>query len=327
MKLYLLFITLTISFLNLHSQKLVEITSNNTTNKFPVFKYENLPNIEEKVNYFLQMKYLLHLPGKFKNDPFEKLSDKDLVKNNYHFKSWKQQKLNKNILSVQLNGTLNKKPFKYLEHFDLRTGDFFILNDLFNEEGQQNLRKEITTKIKELVDQKKVPSLKHNVSLSYQLLENELVIVFTKIKDEKLILSYSSLRPFLSAYAINLLFPSEKIIRRPDMANKLLKGEGIINKGKKYERKLNYSILIFGIKEDGTATIYRWKDSLKNTEKYIEASINENVIQADDIIWDDRANKKIHLMYSLHLEKLSDGIWNGKLQLGSPIYPLVFKEY
>lgn len=306
------------------SQELVEIASNTTTYKFPEFKYKKAPNIEEKINYFLQIKYLLHLPGKFEENPFEKVLDKKNSSNKY--KNWKERKLNKNILCVELNHIRNGEPITFLEHFDLRTGDFFELFDLFNNEGKQKLHKIISKKIETLLNKGKLPS-KGNTELSYKLLENELAIVFLKAKDDDLILNYSEIKPLLSNYAINLLFPSKETLRRPDMANKLLKGEGFVDKGGKYERKLNYSILISKDAKDGKATIYRWKDTLKNAEKYTDVSIKENIIQADDYAWDKFAKKRVHLMYSLHLEKIDKYSWEGKFQLGSPVYRLIFKEF
>jgi len=319
----LLIFSLLIFFSNsdVFSQELVEIKGNNKTHKFPVLEYNTHPDIAQKVNYFLQLKYLLHLPDIFDSNPFEKVLDKDIVSNDYEFINWKQRKLNDNILCIQLDQKLNGKSITYLEHFDKRTGDFFELNDLFNEKGKQNLHEKISKKIKQLVDIGKVPSLKYNVALSYKIQENKLVIVFLKIQEE-LELPFSELTPFFSDYGKNLLLPSKTIIRRPDMANKLLKGEGTA-----FNRKLNYSILIFNIGKEGKATIYRWKDILKKAEKYTDATVKGNVIQADDFYWDKFAKKKTHAYYSLHLEKLANGDWEGKLQLGSPFYNLVFKEF
>lgn len=327
MKSYLLLFVFVFS--NVYAQELVEIESKDNSYKFPVLKYNEFPDIEEKVNSFLQLKYLLHLPGKFKQNPFEIVTNPKKVNQVYHYESWKYLKLKKNIFGIQLNGKIASKDesFEYIQHFDLRSGDFFSFNDLFSEKGLQKIQKEITEKIKVIVNKNKLSSSEYESKPRHEFLENKLVIFLSKTRKEQLIFSYTELKPLLSDYGDNLLFPSKEILKRPDIANKLLRGQGVTNKGTKYERKLNYNILIFDISKDGKASIYRWKESLKNAEEYFEASVIDNTIQADDIIWDKRSKRKVHLMYSLHLEKSSNNDWSGKLQLGSPSYSLIFKEY
>ncbi|WP_075341585.1 hypothetical protein [Tenacibaculum agarivorans] len=305
------------------SQELIEIKPNNTSHKFPFLKYQNKPDIQEKVNAFLQLKYLLHLPNDYKNNPFEKVFNREIVANDYEFINWKQRKLNDNIICIQLDQKLNGKSVIYLEHFDKRTGDFFDLYDLFNNNGKQKLHEEISKKIKQLVDIGKVPSLQHNVNISYRLLEEQLEIVFIKITNEKLILTYDALKPFLSAFGKNLFFPSEDIIRRPDLSNKLLRAESDSFMGKDI-----YHILILKVATDGKTKIYKWRDKRKKADKYTEAFVKNDSIKADDFVWDSLQEKKVHAMNKLHLKRLdNDSGWKGEIQSGSMVQYLTFKEY
>ncbi len=303
------------------AQELVEIASKNTNHKFPFLKDENNPEIASKINSFLQLKYLLHLPDDFIENPFEKVLDREIVAKDYEFISWKERKLNTNILCIQIDQKINKKPITFLEHFDKRTGDFFELYDLFNAKGKQKLHEEISKKIKQLVDIGKVPSLKHNIAISYKIQEDKLVIVFLRIQEE-LELLFSELTPFFSDFGKSLLLPSKTVIRRPDMANKLLKADSNSFIGKDV-----YRILILKIATDGKTTIYKWRDKRKKAEKYTEAYVKNDSIKADDFVWDALEQKKVHAMYKLHLKKLENGNWKGEIQSGSMVDYLTFKEY
>lgn len=326
MRYFLLFFIYTSFSTTIFCQDLVDIELNETSFKFPKVVYKKSSTVEEKINYYLHLKYLKHLPGKFKENPFEIITNPKKVAIPLTFNSFKNRALNNNILCVQLNGIRKDKPFEFLEHFDIRTGDFFSIFDLFNEEGTKKIHQSISDKIEDLANKGEVASSKYNPSLSYKLLNDKLVLVFLKLK-QTIELNYTDLKPYMSDYGKNILFSSKEIIRRSDMNNKLLKGEGITNKGTKYERKLNYSILILGINKDNKATLYKWKDSLKDAQKYYESEVTENQIKGENIIWDERQQRKVNMYHSILLNKNSDGNWEGKLQLGSPSYPMIFKEY
>ena len=305
------------------AQKFVEISSGPELHKFPKLQYEDHPNIEEKVNSYLQLIFLKHLPGKFEEYPFEIIDDESKVTSRYMFQSWEQTFLNSNIIDIILNGTRNGKPFQYKEYFDSRTGDSFVPWDLLNDKGKKEVDTAIKQKIGDLVDEGKLPSLEQNVSLSYSILQDALVFIFLDADNEELVLPFSELESSLSEYGKNLLYSSDNVLRRPSISGKLLRGVG----GYGDSKRVKCTIFIQNIKETGEARVFRWNTKLKNKQEYTEATIKDGVLQADDYYLDKFTDKKTHGMYSLHLEKQKDNSWIGELQLGSPSYPMVFKEY
>ncbi|TDO23126.1 hypothetical protein [Pedobacter duraquae] len=121
-------------------------------NKFPVVKSPEHPKIAEKINTFLQMKYLDHVPGIFKKHPFENVMYEPDAKRSYvFFFEWRRLKTPNNLLSIEIYGESTgayPEAFTAYENFDLQTGDPILLNNIFNESGALSMEKILNQRIK-----------------------------------------------------------------------------------------------------------------------------------------------------------------------------------
>jgi len=306
------------------TQTVVEIQSNTTTYKFPYFTYKDNADIEEKINSFLQLKHLKHLPEQFKEDPFTKALNGT---NKLEYNSWKQYTYNSKILCISIYGKVNQKPFEDIEYFDLRTGDFFDMDDLFKNDDKKGYEDALTKKVTQLIDDQLLPK-NPTIVIRQDLLETSFSIKFLDIENEKIEIPYTTLEPYLSTYGKNLLLDTTgKITRRPDIANKLLRDREWTGKGTKYEQQLKFKILVLTINNKGETILHRWQEGKKNATRYTEAIIKNNTIKADDYSWDSLKNEKVKMMSSLELKKEVSNFWVGTLQTGSPVYSVLFKEY
>jgi len=311
-----------ITVFNVSGQQLVELDSDRN-HKFPVLSYPDKPVVEEKVNTIMQLLYQELYPEAFGGEPVEELFE-DTEGTDYSFQvhSWKQFSLHPNIFDIRLTGLEDGETFKRTETFDIRTGNHFKLWRLFDEDGAAYIDVKIKEKIIALKEEKILPD-GVNIGMNYQITENHLTFVLNNLEDNKLLVSYDELDPYLTPYGKNLLLKSDTIVYNPLMEMKLLKGAG----GFGNKKNVKYSIFISRVNKDGKANVYRWSDgNIDKAELYTIATINDGVLQADDYVFDSLTGKKEHLMYSLHLEKKEDTVWKGTIQTGSPVYPMTFTE-
>ena len=121
-------------------------------NNFPeVFNSKN-GKLADKINTFLQIKHLEHLPKKFTKNPFEKVaSDPQNCCSYTEFYDWKVNKTNASILSLSISGETNgayPEGFDDYENFDTKTGNPILLKELFTESGFKSIDKQFVAKIK-----------------------------------------------------------------------------------------------------------------------------------------------------------------------------------
>ena len=306
------------------SQSFSEIESNQTTYKFPYFEYESDSIIENKINSFLQLKHLSHLPGEYKDHPFSKALAR---KTKIEYYDWEYFELNSKIVYVRIYGKANDKDFGDIELFDIRTGDFFDYHDLFKDNNNRGYEDVLTKKIDTLIADEKMPAAK-TISILIELKEKGFLITISKLKEEAIEIPYELLSENLSDYGKNLLLDtSDDIVRRPDVFNKIFRDNVTIDKGGKYERQLKFRMVVLKRGPNSTPSIYNWREKRKALETYTESIVTEDSIEGNNYLWDSLANEKVKTMHTLNLEKLKDNTWEGTFQMGSPVYPVLFKEF
>lgn len=126
-------------------------------NLFPSIKYSSNTKIEGKLNTFLQLENLEHLPGQFKKHPFEKVAYNEEGHNSSVF-FYGYEKINtpKNILSLMLNGEATgaySEGFEIYYNFDLRTGNKINLDEFLTENGLKEITDKLNLKTKNSIEE------------------------------------------------------------------------------------------------------------------------------------------------------------------------------
>ncbi|QCX38655.1 hypothetical protein FF125_09500 [Aureibaculum algae] len=292
--------------------------------KFPVLTHKKDTLVEEKVNSFLHLKHLLHLPGQFEKTPFTKTL---ALPSKLEFNNWKQFDYNSNIIFVELFGSQKGKPYKDIEFFDKRTGDFFEYEDIYMNQRDRGYEEKLTQLLDSLVALDKINPTS-NISIRIELLQEDMRVKVNGVENLSADFPYSSIREKLTAYGKNLLLnESDTIIRRPGIFNKLFRDRAITQEGTKYERQLKFKILVLQRTKKSDPVIYKWYEGKNNSEQFTESIITNTTITSDIYAWDSLADKKVKMLYNMSLEKQPDHSWKGTVQLGSMSYPALFKEY
>lgn len=251
------------SGLSFSQQQKVKITNLPPTTEdaaFPVISYSENPGVENKINTFLQVDQLEYVPGSGGN-PFKLVSSGTTSYSNYvYFYSWEKIETPKNILSIAMDGEASgayPESFLIWQNFDLRTGNFINVQDLFQPsavkiiEGllQKRVKKEINDFLIRLKAEKN-PSeeVQDQIAMyegcftDYSL--DDIRFYFAKDKlrfiagrcanhamraldelDSHVVeFSYRDLDKYWSPYAKNLLSGSEKV-DKTSFRNKLYKGK------------------------------------------------------------------------------------------------------
>ncbi|KIO75321.1 hypothetical protein TH53_21325 [Pedobacter lusitanus] len=132
--------------------ELKNITPGYKENKYPEVDFPVNPKVAKKINTFMQVADLEHLPGVFKKHPFEKVTyGANENSSSVDFYSWKRFKTTKNILSFAIEGEASgayPEGFESFYNFDLRTGDPILLKTLFTGTAIPQLEKILNKKVK-----------------------------------------------------------------------------------------------------------------------------------------------------------------------------------
>lgn len=281
---------------------------------FPLVSVPLNNKVEEKINIFLQVSELENIPNTRKN-PFQlALSATNSYTNYIYFYEWKMLQAPKNILSLLISGeATGAYPEGFIEwnNFDLRTGNYLNLPDIFDDDKievvQNIVNKKVETTIldfiaslkdkKELSDEEKEQMRMYQECLEYvnrkdlssekfYFNENNLSIVRERCSNHAMRamddldtftvdFPITKLSPYLNAFGKYLLLQSNKESKQENIQNKLYKG--------KIAKKYPITVLIKNINEDGSFSAVYWYN---NTRKLInwsgEISNNHLSITEDD---------------------------------------------
>ncbi|WP_312389010.1 hypothetical protein [Chryseobacterium sp.] len=292
MKSKILFFLL-ISGLSLSQQK--NVTIKNLAPKmedfnFPLVSYSQNPRIENKINTFLQVEQLEHIPGAEENPSKLVLSGKTSYSNYVYFYSWEKMDTPQNILSIAIDGEASgayPEGFSIWKNFDLRTGNLINAKDLFQSNSiktvenliQKKVKKEINDFLVQLKSDKN-PSeeVKDQISIyeecytDYKLesiryyfgkdkirfiagrCSNHAMRALDELGDHVVDIPYKDLDKYWSSYAKNLLSGSEKI-DKTSLDNKLYKGT--------IDGKYPITVLFDQIYDDDSLSVKYWYNKNK----------------------------------------------------------------
>lgn len=131
--------------------KVVDLKPAFSDNKFPEVQISSDLKAQNKINTFLQLEHLEHLPNIFQSHPYEKLKmyeDSDIYRTFFH--DWKVNESPKNILSLIIEAEFTgaySEGYTIYNNFDVRTGNKITANNLFSSEGKKTLRKLLNQKV------------------------------------------------------------------------------------------------------------------------------------------------------------------------------------
>jgi hypothetical protein len=270
--------------------------------KFPVVHFAKNKTIEEKINTFLQLESLEHLPGVYKKSPFENVRPADgSISGTTSFYGWNRNKTIPEILSLALEGEYvgaYPEGFTIYFNFDTGTGNKISLKDLFTENGQgaivRMLNENVSKTIKDHLDSLKNKPLSPpandedvemrndaiamyedclETTMDYKLTDYSFLFDKNNIVFERGRCSNHAMRPLdeLDRFSIPMSFTKVKKHLTPYGEN-LLNSSGkamstISPEGKLYKGFINgkYAIgaIISSINEDGSLTMQYWYDKSK----------------------------------------------------------------
>jgi len=257
---------------------------------FPLVSYAQHPTIENKINTFLQVDQLEHIPGSEGSPSKLILSGKTSYSNYVYFYSWEKMETPENILSIAIDGEATgaySEGFSIWKNFDLRTGNIINPKDLFQPNSiklvenliQKSIRKEINdflvslkseaTPSEEVADQ---ISIYEECYTDYKLenigfyfnkdkirfiagrCSNHAMRAVDELGDHVVDVSYKDLDKYWSPFAKNLLSGSEKV-DKTSVDHQLYKG--------KIDGKYPITVLIDQIYDDGSFSAKYWYDKNK----------------------------------------------------------------
>lgn len=287
---------------------------------FPVISFSAKPLVERKINTFLQVNELEFIPGSGNNPSQLALTATNSYKNFVYFYEWKKLETPKNILSLSIDGEATgayPEGFSDWKNFDLRTGNYINLQDLFETtsiDSIQNIVNEnVVNKIQNFLaelkshndpeDEEKEQIRMYEECLEYakgEKLEytkfffgkDKLTIVRERCSNHamralddlgsyEIELPYTEIQQYLSDYGKNLLSKSDKFVRQNTVQNKLYKG--------KIDEKYPVTLLMKQVFEDGSFSAFYWYDKNKKliewsgTLKNDHISITENDYHSEEL--------------------------------------------
>lgn len=313
-----------VSFSQNKSLKISDLQPKSENYVFPVISYSEKPSIENKMNTFLQVDLLEYIPNSGK-DPFKLASSATNSYTNYvYFYSWEKLVTPKNIISIALDGEASgayPESFSNWKNFDVRTGNFINLQDLFQPNSVKTVENLIKQKVKKRIDAFLVELKSHKDNseetqdqimiyqdcftdytleyLEYYFGKDQLTVVAGRCSNHamralddlgshEVTFSYKELEKYWSPYAKNLVSGSEGIVSPSSLQNKLYKG--VIDK------KYPITVLIKRTYDDGGFSAVYWYDKNKKliewsgTLKNNHISITENDYHSEELkAWIPRA--------------------------------------
>lgn len=291
---------------------------------FPVISYSEKPSVENKINTYLQVDGLEYIPNSGGN-PFKRASTATNSYTNYvQFYSWEQLETPKNILSIAMDGEATgayPESFSNWKNFDLRTGNYINLQDLFQPNSMKTVENLINQRVKKRINDflTELKSHKDNSEdgkeqieiyencftdntleyLEYFFGKDKLTVVVGRCSNHasralddlgshEIAFPYKELEKYWSSYAQNLLSGSEQIVAQPTIQNRLYKG--------KVDKKYPITLLVKRTYDDGGFSAVYWYDKNKKfiewsgTLKNNHISITENDYHSEELkAWIPRA--------------------------------------
>ncbi|AZB18386.1 hypothetical protein EG352_11640 [Chryseobacterium indologenes] len=227
---------------------------------FPVISYPDHPDVEKKINTFLQVNELEYVPGS-PVSPSKLVSTGTTSYSNYiYFNSWEKIESPKNILTIGMDGEATgayPENFAVWKNFDLRTGNFINAEDLFQPnsvkivEGiiQKGVKKRISDFLVKLRAEKDpTEEVKDQIAIyedcftghtleyiRYFFGKDKLTFVagrcsnhasraLDELESHEIVIPYKDLDKHWSPYAKNLISGSEQV-NTTSFRNKLYKGK------------------------------------------------------------------------------------------------------
>lgn len=148
---------LLISGLSFSQQKNVKINDlppASESHYFPLISYRGKPLLENKINTFLQVSELEYVPNSGGN-PFKRASTATNSYSNYvDYYSWEKMESPENILSITMEGEASgayPENFFIAKNFDLRTGNYINVEDLFGPDAAKTIKNLIQKEIKKQI--------------------------------------------------------------------------------------------------------------------------------------------------------------------------------
>jgi hypothetical protein len=279
-----------LSFSQQKGLKITDLKPKTENAVFPLVSYTENPGVENKINTFLQVDQLEHIPGA-EGDPFKLASTGKTSYSNYvYFYSWEKLETPKNILSIALDGEASgayPEGFSIWKNFDLRTGNVINAKDLFQPNLIQTVESLIQKSVKKEVDDF-LTELKSDKNPSEEVLDqiamyeecftgftldgieyyfakdkirfiagrcsNHAMRALDELDSHVVEFPYQEMEKYWSSYAKNLLSGSEKV-DKTSLNNKLYKG--------KIDGKYPVTVLIDQLYDDGSFSAHYWYDKNK----------------------------------------------------------------
>jgi hypothetical protein len=279
-----------LSFSQQKGLKITDLKPKTENAVFPLVSYAENPGVENKINTFLQVNQLEHIPGA-EGDPFKLVSTGKTSYSNYvYFYSWEKLETPKNILSIALDGEASgayPEGFSIWKNFDLRTGNVINAKDLFQPNLIQTVESLIQKSVKKEVDDF-LTELKSEKNPSEEVLDqiamyeecftgftldgieyyfakdkirfiagrcsNHAMRALDELDSHVVEFPYQEMEKYWSSYAKNLLSGSDKV-DKTSLNNKLYKG--------KIDGKYLVTVLIDQLYDDGSLSAHYWYDKNK----------------------------------------------------------------
>lgn len=260
---------------------------------FPLISLASKPNVEKKINIFLQVNELEFIPDSGK-DPFHLASTATNTYRNFvYFYGWKKLETPKNILSLEMEGEASgaySEHFVNYKNFDLRTGNLINLKDLFEPEaiseiqilvnkqiakeitdytdalkanGNSEEDKEVIRMYQECLEYVKDGSLEYvefffgqdKITVVRGRCSNHAMRALDDLDDYFVDLPFSQIEKYWSDYAKSLLSKTSKVTRQNTIENKLYKGM--------IDGKYPVTLFMKQLYDDGSFSAFYWYNKNK----------------------------------------------------------------
>lgn len=315
---------LLMSFLCFSQQKNVKITNLQPESEnfiFPLISYKEKLLVEKKINTFLQVDDLEFVPESG-NNPYQLASTATNSYQNFvYFYGWTKLDSPKNILSVEMDGEATgaySEGFTNYRNFDLRTGNYINLKDLFQPNSYDKISELINSRVKKrvtdfILELKSAPKRDQDGEEQIEMYEDCFTdytltyIEFYLGKDEitifagrcsnhamralddlgnhEIVFKYKEIEKYFSPFAKNLLSNSEQVVSQNSVQNKLYSG--------KIDGKYPIQLLIKDVYEDGSLSIVYWYEKNKKLIEWDGILRNNHLSATENDHYDEEMQKWI----------------------------------